>query len=429
MPHSRGIGARLGRAFLIQGAFIGVAALVGVFIAGLLLEGLLIRQALRDEAGHFWNQRAAQPGFALPSTHNLTGYMGNAPPSLQALGPGYHPWKWEDAEFLVYVTERDGQRLYLAFDRSGVGRLAAYYGLAPLAIVLLVLYLSTWLGYRLSQRALSPVIALAREVRQLDPKSPDPAAFTGDRVAGRADDEIRELADALAWFAQRLNELVERERNFTRDASHELRSPLTVIRTSAETLLADAGLGDAGRRAAERIRRAARDLEELTASFLLLARETGDGLPVEPVSVNEVVATELDRARPLAEGRPVELEFQAACRLVVQAPEKVLSVLVGNLLRNAVAYTERGRVRVMIGPHGLEIEDTGVGLPPERVRDLRRPFVRGASRHPGHGVGLTIVHRLSDRFGWPISIDSEPGRGTRVRVHFPAATPEPLEAG
>lgn len=426
MPHNRGIGARLGRAFFIQGAFIGVAALVGVFIAGLLLEGLLIRQALRDEAGHFWTHRAGQPGFPLPNTRNLTGYMGDVPPSLRALDPGYHPWQRDDAEFLVYVTERDGQRLYLAFDRSGVGRLATYYGLAPLAIVLLVLYLSTWLGYRASQRALSPVIALAREVRQLDPKAPDPGAFAADRMHGRGDDEIRELADALAWFAQRLNELVERERNFTRDASHELRSPLTVIHTSAEILLQDPTLGDAGRRAAERVRRAAREMEELTASFLLLARETESGLPVERVSVNEVVAAELERARPLAEGRPVEIALHADCRLVVEAPEKVLAVMLGNLLRNAVAYTERGHVRVTIGPQLVEIEDTGVGLPPERVRDLRKPFLRGVHRHPGHGVGLTIVHRLSDRFGWPVTIDSEPGRGTRVQVHFPTASAIPL---
>jgi signal transduction histidine kinase len=427
MGHSRGIGARLGRAFLLQGAFISVAALVGVFIAGLLLEGLLIRQALRDEAAHFWTHRAARPDFPLPATRNLTGHMEEVPPALRALGPGYHPWRQADVEYLVYVSDREDQRLYLAFDRSGVGRLATYYGLAPLALVLLVLYLSTWLGFRASQRALSPVIALAREVRQLDPKAPDPTAFAPDRIAGRHDDETRELAEALAWFAQRLNELVERERNFTRDASHELRSPLTVIRASAELLLRDAGLGDAPRRAAERIVRAAREMEELTASFLLLARETESGLPVEPVGVNEVVEIELDRARPLVDGRPIEIVLTASCRLVVDAPEKVLAVLLGNLLRNAVAYTERGRVRVTIDSEGVEIEDTGVGIPPERVRDLRRPFLRGANRLPGHGVGLTIVHRLSDRFGWPVTIDSEPARGTRVRVRFPTATAIPID--
>jgi signal transduction histidine kinase len=148
---------------------------------------------------------------------------------------------------------------------------------------------------------------------------------------------------------------------------------------------------------------------------------------VERVSVNEVVATERDRARPLAEGRPVELKLQADCLLVVEAPEKVLSVMLGNLLRNAVAYTEQGIVRVTISAQGVEIEDTGVGLPPERVRDLRRPFLRGTHRHPGHGVGLTIVHRLSDRFGWPVTIDSEPGRGTRVSVQFPTATTAAVE--
>ena len=427
MPDSRGIGARLGRAFFVQGAFVGVAAVVGVFIAGVLLEGLLIRQALRDEAAYFWARREATPGFPLPSTRNLTGYMGEVPPPLRTLGPGYHPWRQGDVEYLVHVTDRNGQRLYLAFNRSGVDRLATYYGLAPLAIVLLVLYLSTWLGYRASQRALSPVIALAREVRRLDPKSPDPAAFAKDRVPGRDDDEIRELADALAWFAQRLNELMERERNFTRDASHELRTPLTVIRTSAEILTQDAALGDSARRAAGRIRRAAREMEELTTSFLLLARETESGLPLERVSVNEVVASELDRARPLAEGRPIDIQLRGDCRLIVEAPEKVLSVMLGNLLRNAVAYTERGRVRVTISAQGLEIEDTGVGIPPERIRDLRRPFLRGTHQQPGHGVGLTIVHRLSDRFGWPVTIDSEPGRGTRVRVLFPTAIAMPIE--
>jgi signal transduction histidine kinase len=251
--------------------------------------------------------------------------------------------------------------------------------------------------------------------------------FAPDRIPGFDDDEIRELADALAWFAQRLNELVERERNFTRDASHELRSPLTVIRTSAELVLRDEALGDAGRRAAERIRRASREMEELTASFLLLAREAESGLPVERVGVNEVIAIEIDRARPMAEGRPVEIEMRACCRLIVEAPEKVLSVMLGNLLRNAVTYTERGRVLVTVDEGGVEIEDTGVGMPPERVRDLRRPFLRGAHRQPGHGVGLTIVHRLSDRFGWPVTIDTEPGQGTRVRVQFPHATVVSLE--
>jgi len=419
--------ARLGRAFLLQAAFISVTAVIGVFVAGALLERVLIHEALQSEAAHFWEQRALRPQFPLPSTRNLTGYMGDVPEALRPLAPGYHPWQHDGVEYLVYVNDNGNARLYLVFDRSSVGRLALFYGLVPLAIVLLTLYLSTWLGFHASRRAVSPVIALARSVRELDPKFPDPTVFGPERLPRGADDEIRELSAALAWFAQRLNEFIDRERHFTRDASHELRSPLTVIQMASDLLLQGTNLGEPERRAVARIRRSARDMEELTAAFLLLARESETGLPMETVSVNDLVAAELERARPLANGRPVELQLDARCCLSLEAPEKVLSILVGNLLRNAVAYTDNGRVRVEIGTGAIVIHDTGVGLSEERVRDIGRPFVRGSTERPGHGVGLTIVRRLSDRFGWPVEFSSQPGVGTRVRVTFPGARATPLE--
>jgi signal transduction histidine kinase len=425
MSRDPGIAARLGRAFFQQAAFIGIAAVVGVFVASLLLEGLLIREALRNEADHFWELRAARPDFPLPNTQNLTGYMDDAPATLRTLGNGYHPWRVGSVNYVVYVSERGGRRLYLTFDRSGVNRLAIYYGLAPLAIVLLLLYLSTWLGFRASQRALSPLLGLAREVRQLDLKAPDPAAFAPDRIPASADAEVHELAAALARFAQRMNDFVDRERHFTRDASHELRSPLTVIRASSELLHQDRSLDPPSQRAVARIQRAARDMEELTTAFLLLARETETGLPTEAVNVNDVVAQELERARPLSEGRPVEFEVDARCNLVLPAPEKIVSILIGNLLRNAVAYTERGHVRIEIDPTGVVIEDTGPGMSAERIQDMYRPFVRGETERSGFGVGLTIVRRISYRFGWPVDFDSAPGRGTRVRVAFPTASVVP----
>jgi signal transduction histidine kinase len=395
---------------------------VGVFLASLLLEGVLIRQALREEVAHFWQQRERDPAFPLPATLNLTGYLGTAPPSIAGLPPGHHERVIDGVETVVYVTDRNGERLYLAFDRSGVGKLATVFGLLPLAMVLLVLYLSTWLAFRASRRAFSPVIALARAVRELDPAAPDPAQLDPARLPRDADDEVRELAEALARYAQRLNEFVERERDFTRDASHELRSPLTVIHVAAGMLEADTGLSDTSRRSVARIARAARDMEELTSAFLLLARESETGLPLEPTCVNDVLADELDRARLLAAGKPIESRLRASHRLSVDAPEKVLPVLLGNLLRNAFSYTDAGEVTVDVGVDSVVIRDTGVGIAPGQLDAMYRPFVRGASgRGAGHGVGLTIVRRLSDRFGWPVTIDSSPGVGTRVEIRFPGA--------
>jgi signal transduction histidine kinase len=202
-----------------------------------------------------------------------------------------------------------------------------------------------------------------------------------------------------------------------------------VIQLAAGMLEADAGLSDASRRSVARIARATRDMEELTSAFLLLARESQTGVPLEDTCVNDVLAEELDRARLLAAGRPIESRLGATHRLCVDAPEKVLPVLLGNLLRNAFSYTDAGEVTVEVGAASVVIRDTGVGIAPEQIDAMYQPFVRGeAARRGGHGVGLTIVRRLSDRFGWPVTIESSPGVGTRIEIRFPAARSELLDA-
>jgi signal transduction histidine kinase len=190
---------------------------------------------------------------------------------------------------------------------------------------------------------------------------------------------------------------------------------------------ADASLSDASRRSVARIARAARDMEELTSAFLLLARESQNGLPLEAICVNDVLIDEIDRARLLAAEKPVESCLRATHRLYIDAPEKVLSVLLGNLLRNAFSYTDAGEVTVDVGAETVMIRDTGMGIAPGQVDAMYQPFVRGdTGRRGGHGVGLTIVRRLSDRFGWPVTIESSPGVGTCVVIRFPAARSEPL---
>jgi signal transduction histidine kinase len=168
-------------------------------------------------------------------------------------------------------------------------------------------------------------------------------------------------------------------------------------------------------------------MDELTNAFLLLAREAEVGLPEGPVCINDVVSEELARAQQSAEGKPIKSRLTATHRLQLDAPERVLAILVGNLLRNAFSYTDRGEVDVASDAEKVVIRDTGVGIAPDRLAQLYRPFVRGESgRRGGHGVGLSIVRRLSDRFGWPVHIESQPGIGTRVEIRFPRVRAELL---
>lgn len=422
MMTDRGLTGRLGRELLRQAFYISIAVLVSMFVAGLMVEDVLIEQALEGEADYYWQRVARGGDDSLPDTQNLTvyrsGYGDGVPQSLAGLAPGFHR-REAPRESIVYVSERDGERIYLQFESEQVDELVLIFGTVPLALALIVIYLSTWLAYRVSRRAVSPVVSLAQAVRQLDPEAPDPEMLRTEEVLD-SDDDIRVLAGALEDLVMRIREFTERERQFTRDASHELRTPLTVIKMALERLDRDQELADDTREMLTRIRNSAEDMESLTEAFLMLARELEQGLARDWIDVNAIVESEIERASLVTPGG-ARCHVEQSNRLLVFAPAKIVESVIGNLLRNAVAYTDRGEVRVVIHDDTLVIEDTGPGMPAEEIGKIFKPFMRGQRRRGGYGVGLTIVKRLTERFGWLLRIDSEPGRGTRVEVRFPEA--------
>jgi signal transduction histidine kinase len=420
-------------AFVVQLAAISLATLLSVFGAWIVLRDVLIQRALMDEATHYWQRYEREPGAALPDTFNLRAYLrvgdddSGVPEKLRALPPGYHIVPDEDSDDLVYVEDgpRWPLRLYLVFKQEQVDALALWFGFVPLALVLMVIYLMAFLFYRASRRAVSPVIWLAGLVRGWDPKHPDTSALEPEAIPADAGEDVRVLAGALRGFARRLDDFVERERNFTRDASHELRTPITVIKVAADVLETEEELSPFAQRSVGRIQRSIRDMEALIESFLILAREGDVGLPEEDFVVNEIVGDEAEKAESLVVGRPVVVRVVHEAQFALHAPSRVLAVMLSNLLRNACAYTEQGEVTVTVGEGYIRVADTGLGMSPEELKRVFEPFYRAKSGEGkrGSGVGLTIVRRLSDRFGWPVEIESERGVGTRVTIRFPNAAP------
>jgi signal transduction histidine kinase len=196
---------------------------------------------------------------------------------------------------------------------------------------------------------------------------------------------------------------------------------------ATDLLLADPKLQATTEKSIRRIRGAALDMEALIESFLLLAREDDSALPEEDFLVNEVVRDELDRARALVADKPVRLELEQPHRFALHASPRVLSVMLGNLLRNACHYTEKGVITVRVGSDSIEVDDTGVGMSPEQLEHAFDPFFRAAARADGgQGVGLTIVRRLSQRYDWPVTLESQAGHGTRATIRFPH--PHPVDA-
>lgn len=432
MSAKSGLRRKIWVAFILQGAAISFAAVLGVYGASAILKHVLIQRALQEEAAHFWQRRRADPHAEVPDTYNMTGYLrqpgvdaARLPVELRPLAPGFHSLPKAHGGSLVLVDrQRSGEQLYLLFKQGQVDSLAFWFGMAPLALVLVVIYAIAWSTYRSSRRAVSPVIWLANQVRHWNPKCPDASRLDADNLPADMEGETLVLASSLHDFACRIEQFVERERDFTRDASHELRTPLAVIRVAGDMIESDPQLSVQSRRALVRIQRSGRDMEALIEAFLILAREGDTGLPDVEFAVSEVIGEEVAKARHLLGNKPVELVLEQSCDFRLHAPPRVLSVLVCNLLRNACHYTEQGRITLAVRPGGIEIRDTGIGIHQDEVTKVFTPFYRAGERKgEGQGIGLSIVQRLSERYGWSVTLESELGRGTRVTVRFPTASP------
>ena len=230
MKKTNRITTRLIQVLLIQAMIISATALLGVWAARYVIGDILIQRALEDEAGHFWELYDENPAIALPDTHNLKGYMEdseNLPVLFKSLDNGFHKIQSANTDvIIIHVSQHKQQRLYLKFDGEQVSKLALFFGIFPLAIFLMVIYLSGWIAYKLLSREVSPVVRLARTLESLDPSSEDFAQKLKLNLPRSQTQEVAVLANALEHLSERIEDFVNRERNFTRDASHELRSPI-----------------------------------------------------------------------------------------------------------------------------------------------------------------------------------------------------------
>ena len=425
MSKANGISRKITRAFLFQGLLIALAAILGVFFAKIVIEEILVKSAILDETEYFWQQYRKDAEFPLPDTNNLTGYFDptGLPDVIQQKGiptqPGFHEYANEGDGLVLYLDEQEDRLLYLLYYRGQVDALVLYYGLFPLLTVLLILYLALWLTYRLSHRTVSPIIHLARQINQVDFTQND-LAIEIDELGYETDDEIEVLADAISHLGERLDAFIARERNFTRDASHELRSPLTVINIASDMLLSEQELSKPAYNSVTRIKRAIADMERLTEVFLMLARENNEALTKDMVVLNDVVAEEVERARLVNKNPRLDINYHANIMIKTWGSDMVLSVLLGNLIRNAMLYTEQGSIDIEILDNSVIIQDSGKGMAQQQIEEMFKPFQRGENVNAsGYGIGLTIVKRLSERFNWPIEVASELGKGTRMVVSFP----------
>jgi signal transduction histidine kinase len=322
----------------------------------------------------------------------------------------------QETNYLLAVRKTPEAWFFLAYDMTQVRQGEDKFRRAILGSVLLFSLLSLLLGWWSASRVMSPVSELAARLGQSGGSTaPDPLA------PHFPDDEVGELAKALDDYAARLTEVVQRDREFNADVSHELRTPLAVIRGAVELLLSRPELDDKTRARLLRIQRAEQQCTDLISALLLLSRnERGHGA----TDVARVAEQLFDAHRGQLGSKPLGLRLDGAPgQVVVDAPESAVTVALGNLVGNAVKYTQQGEVVVRLLDNAVEVIDSGPGLSAE---DAARLFERGyrgthAEHSQGGGIGLSIVRRLCALYGWNVRVVPGETQGVIATLTFAPA--------
>ena len=314
--------------------------------------------------------------------------------------------------YKLAVRKTPSAWFFLAYDTSESIRGEQQFNRAIYLSVIFFTLLSLVVGWWAASRVMSPVSELAARLRSYRGSSnPKPLA------THFPEDEVGELAKALDDYSARLTDVVQRDREFNADVSHELRTPLAVIRGATELLLARPGLDEKVQQRLFRIQRAEQQCTDLIGSLLLLSRnERGQGNTL----VARVTEQLLDAHRAQLGSKPLTLRMEGESGLTVDAPEAAVSVALGNLIGNAVKYTLEGDVVVRLMADSVEVIDSGPGLSPE---DAARLFERGyRGTHAGHsqggGIGLSIVSRLCELYGWQVGVRPGETRGVIATLKF-----------
>jgi len=291
--------------------------------------------------------------------------------------------------------------------------------------------LAAALGRVAARRVLAPlaeVAGTAQYIGETDDLS--------HRIKIHAEDEVGQLARRFNAMLERLqgsraalDESVRAQRQLVADASHELRTPITSLRTNIEVLLAGEELApEERRRLLTDVVEQSEELSALVGDLIDLARGDLVAESTEDVRLDRVVEESVVRARRNA---PPGIEFQIVSEpVIVEGDAERLARAVNNLLDNASRHSPPvGRVEVVVDRTGVRVRDHGEGVPAQDLPHVFDRFFRGSNRRgtQGSGLGLAIVRQVAEQHRGSVSVENAPDGGAVFSLRLPTVDPGPVE--
>lgn len=371
-----------------------------------------------------YNQAQQQVGGLLPA-----GFPAGVPlqaGKIQTLQSAASPWLLYD----LYLTANWPEPLWL---RGAISLGPSYETRKQILLICVLLFpflilLAACGGWFITKTAFLPVSLIQRTAMEIENGGDlsKRIRLTGSR------DEIYELAQTFDHMLAQLEQSFKTQCRFTADASHELRTPVSVILAHAEYGLSQQDKPEEMLEALQVIQRQAHKMGTLISSLLFLARADHQSakLDFEPVNLSETAEMVLEEMRPFAEAKHIAIRAEITPDLIIVADQTAMLRLLLNLLQNSIRYgRDNGWIKLRLSRAGSSItgsiEDNGIGIAPEDLGKIWNRFyqadpARKRTADSGSGLGLPIVKWIIEQHNGQITVSSRPGQGTVFHFRLPA---------
>jgi signal transduction histidine kinase len=289
--------------------------------------------------------------------------------------------------------------------------------------LLIIIILSTLVGWFMARRALSGVVELTRTANAVA----EGALKERVPVKGRKD-EIDHLAMTFNTMLERINVLIQGMKETNDNIAHDMRSPITLMRGIAETALTNISASDAHRAlAGDIIEQCDRLLGMINTMLDISEAEAGVAkLVIEEIDIVPIVQDAVGLFLPMAEDKHIDMKIEIPAHIRIYSDKRKIQRVLGNLLDNAIKFTPpRGTITISVSGNEKQVtigvRDTGIGISEEDTNRIFERFFRSdkSRSEPGSGLGLSLARAFAYSLGGSITVTSIPGKGSTFMVTLP----------
>ena len=389
-----------------------------VYYSNEILEDELLAKQTDFELKNIQNLLNQDPDTSLPSSASLSIYLASRqdsrpiPEHLLDLADGvHHDIKVADKAYHIMVAPSAADRIYIQYDVTEIERSEELLSNILLVAWIVLIVVMFFIARILSKKLSRPIAQLSQDLSRINPDE------RGIRLSDRfEDDEVGRIAQAFDSYTSKMDNYVEKQIGFAAMASHELRSPLTIVQTSAD-LIAYRDNDPEIKPYLEKIQRASANMANIIHALLAVTRDQPTRNADQNLQLQPLVDEILDAMKNEIRAKQIEIVNNLAPEIRIKADKTLLTVVLTNLIKNGVKHGQDSSIRIEMEGRVLSITDSGIGIDSDELQHIFDFGYRGQNSQ-GYGVGLYISKLICDYQGWSLDLVPNPQGGIIARVGF-----------